>query len=91
MKEIKTCSRFRKDMKRYVNQPTKVEKLYAIVSLLQRDEPIPKENKPHQLSGKYAGHWECHIEDDFLLIWIDEEANVVKLVRLGSHSALFKR
>lgn len=36
------------------------------------------------LSGDYAGHMECHVENDFLLIWIDDE--VVKLVRLGSHS-----
>ena len=32
---------------------------------------------------------ECHVEDDFLLIWIDEEANVIKLVRLGTHHELF--
>ena len=33
---------------------------------------------------------ECHIESDFLLIWIDEAARTVSLVRLGSHSELFK-
>jgi mRNA interferase YafQ len=32
---------------------------------------------------------ECHIESDFLLIWIDETANIIKLIRLGSHSELF--
>ena len=33
---------------------------------------------------------ECHIQNDFLLIWIDKDARTVKLVRLGSHSELFK-
>lgn len=32
---------------------------------------------------------ECHIEDDWLLIWFDKEEDVIKLVRLGSHSELF--
>ena len=54
---------------------------------LERCEDVPKEFKPHMLSGDYAGHMECHVENDFLLIWIDNE--VVKLVRLGSHSELF--
>jgi mRNA interferase YafQ len=30
---------------------------------------------------------ECHIEGDFLLIWIDGE--IIDLLRIGSHSELF--
>lgn len=41
------------------------------------------------LSGDYSGYMECHIENDFLLIWIDETTEIVKLVRIGSHSELF--
>jgi mRNA interferase YafQ len=33
---------------------------------------------------------ECHVENDMLLIWIDADENIIKLVRLGSHSELFK-
>ncbi|MGM9738449.1 MAG: type II toxin-antitoxin system mRNA interferase toxin, RelE/StbE family [Candidatus Cryptobacteroides sp.] len=32
---------------------------------------------------------ECHIQSDFLLIWIDEENQVIRLVRIGTHSELF--
>ncbi len=32
---------------------------------------------------------ECHVESDFLLIWIDEETDVIEIVRIGSHSELF--
>jgi mRNA interferase YafQ len=42
------------------------------------------------LLGEYKGCMECHIEGDFLLIWIDEETDTIELVRLGSHSELFK-
>ena len=33
---------------------------------------------------------ECHVENDLLLIWIGPEDNIITLVRLGSHSELFK-
>ena len=48
------------------------------------------EYRPHMLLGEYKGCMECHIEGDFLLIWIDEETDTIQLVRLGSHSELFK-
>ena len=38
---------------------------------------------------KNKGCMECHINSDFLLIWIDEARDIIELVRLGSHSELF--
>lgn len=87
MRKVKSGGQFRKDLKRYRNDAAKLANLFYIVGFLERGENIPKEFKPHMLSGDYAGHMECHVENDFLLIWIDDE--VVKLVRLGSHSELF--
>lgn len=31
------------------------------------------------------------IESDFLLIWIDEKSNQIRLTRLESHAELFKK
>ena len=45
---------------------------------------------PHPLSGKYKGCLECHINGDFLLIWYDKNSDIIELVRLGSHSELFR-
>lgn len=33
---------------------------------------------------------ECHVENDTLLIWIDENENLIRLIRFGSHSELFR-
>jgi mRNA interferase YafQ len=33
---------------------------------------------------------ECHIEGDFLLIWLDEYSDIIEILRLGSHSELFR-
>ena len=90
MKELKATSQFKKDLKRYQNQPKKIEKLKVVLGYLQQGPCIPQEYKPHRLLGNYKDYMECHIESDTLLIWLDENTNVVKLIRLGTHSELFK-
>lgn len=89
MKELKPTSQYKKDYKRFRNNPKKLEKLFDILELIRQEKPIPEENRPHPLTGDYAGHMECHIEGDFLLIWFDPHSDVISLVRLGSHSELF--
>lgn len=89
MKQLKPSTRFKKDYKKYRNNPAKKVKLFKILSLLENELPIPAEFKPHMLTGNCAGYMECHIESDFLLIWLDPETDQIDLVRLGSHSELF--
>ena len=89
MKELKPTSQYKKDYKQFRNNPKKLEKLFDILELLRQEKAIPEENRPHPLTGDYAGHMECHIEGDFLLIWFDPHSDVISLVRLGSHSELF--
>ena len=89
MKVLQPTTQFRKDLKRYRNQPKKLEALKEILNKWMNEEPIPDKYYPHPLYGDYKGCMECHIQGDFLLIWFDEATNVVELVRLGSHSELF--
>jgi mRNA interferase YafQ len=90
MRELKITSQFKKDLKKDQNQPRKVAKLKVVLSYLQQGVAIPQEYKPHKLLGDYKDCMECHIESDTLLIWFDENTNVVKLLRLGTHSELFR-
>ena len=89
MKKLIPTTKFKKDYKRYRNNPKKVEKLFEILRKLEQEEPLPPENKPHPLTGNYSGHMECHIESDYLLIWFDPATDEIELVRLSSHSELF--
>ena len=89
MKKLKATSKYKKDYKRFRNQPNKIKKLVEVLTLLQNEIPIPEEYRLHMLTGDYAGFMECHIEGDFLLIWLDPETDQIDLVRLGSHSELF--
>jgi len=90
MKTLKYSSSFKKDLKRYKNNPKKISELEEILHFLEDTGMVPAEYDPHYLKGNYSGCMECHIEDDYLLIWIDENLDLIRLIRLGSHSELFK-
>jgi len=46
--------------------------------------------QPHMLHDKYAGCWECHIEDDWLLIWRQNDKQLTLLLTdTGTHTYLF--
>lgn len=88
-KKLKQSTQFKKDLKKYIHQPSKLLALKKVTVALEKTGAVPKEYKPHMLSGNYKGFMECHVEDDFLLIWIDESNNIIKLVSLGTHHELF--
>lgn len=86
-------TQFKKDSKKYFKNPVKYKKVRDCLIFLEKGgvDAIPGNMKPHKLSGNWAGYWECHIEGNLLIIWQqDSNPNEVYLVRLGSHSELFK-
>lgn len=89
MRKLKQTSQFKKDLKRIQNNPKKVASLQTVLELLQTTGTVPQEYKLHLLIGDYKGYMECHVENDLLLIWFDENKELIKLIRLGTHSELF--
>ena len=89
MYELKMTGQFKKDLKRIQNNPKKIEHLKTVLNFLKETGVIPEIYNPHKLTGNYSGFMECHVESDLLLIWLDENENILKPVRLGSHSELF--
>ena len=90
MWELTYSTQFKKDLKRFKRQPSKLEALRIVLIQLVNNGSVDASYKPHMLSGEYAGCMECHIQNDFLLVWLDTDSNTIKLIRLGSHSELFK-
>jgi mRNA interferase YafQ len=66
----------------------------ALMLLIANDAPLGPEWKDHPLKGEWAGHRECHIGGDFLLIYkLDEatgQSGGIVFVRAGTHSELFR-
>lgn len=91
MKTLHPSSQFKKDVKRIKNNPRKLEKLQEVLKMLATEVQLPEKYKSHMLTGNYKDCMECHIEGDFLLIWLDDEKQSIDLLRLGSHSELFEK
>jgi mRNA interferase YafQ len=64
----------------------------VMLLLIERVEPLGPEWKDHPLKGQWAGHRECHVGGDFLLIYAlseDQRRDQVVFVRAGTHAELF--
>lgn len=86
--EIRATSAFERDLRRLAKQGKNLDKMEAVVNLLQAQQPLPPRCRPHPLRGEWKGHWDCHVEPDWILLYkITNEALI--LVRTGSHSDLF--
>lgn len=88
--ELRTTTAFEKDLRRVTRQGKKIDKLEAIVDLLQQEQPLPARCRAHRLRGNWTGHWDCHIEPDWLLLYC-LTGELLILVRTGSHAELFDR
>jgi mRNA interferase YafQ len=88
MRRVTQRRRFRDDLKRQKRRGKDIGDLIAAVELLAEHGTLPTAYRPHKLSGAWSGVWECHIEPDWLLIYVvtDEE---VLLIRTGTHADLF--
>jgi mRNA interferase YafQ len=86
-----TVAQFERDLKKAKKQHKPLEKLKKIMQLLVEGKPLDPKYLDHSLQGNWKGARECHIENDWLLIYrIMKARNEIWFERLGSHSELFK-
>lgn len=91
MKKIVRTGQFKKDYKKLVRQGKDIRELKAIVTKLSKGEKLPPQNKDHKLTGRLGKYRDCHIQSDWILIYqINKKEQELILVRMGSHSELFK-
>ena len=83
------ASSFKVDFKKLNNDDK--EKLKHVLMILINNESLEERHKNHPLIGNYNGSMECHIKPDLLLIYkFNTVLNELQLIRIGSHSQLFK-
>lgn len=89
-REIVWTTKFKKDYKLAIKRHLEINLLDDIIRALSQGETLPEKNKDHELSGNWAGHRECHIQPDWLLVYrIDDDILVLTLTRTGTHSDIF--
>ncbi len=90
MYEIVATNQFSKYYKQCIKRKYSILLLDKIIVELAETGTVPPNHKPHILSGKLQGYWECHIKPDWLLIWIkNEDQKTITLIGTGTHSDLF--
>ena len=90
MYSIKFTSKFKKDVKRCQKRGYDLNLLREVVDILATTGKLPPKYKPHQLSGNYKNRMECHIQPDWLLVWIQNDKELILLFTdTGTHSDLF--
>jgi mRNA interferase YafQ len=60
------------------------------LEMIASGKQLPAAFRDHALRGEYKGFRECHIRGDLLLVYqLDEQAGILDLVDIGTHSQLF--
>lgn len=82
---------FKRNVKKCVKRGYDLTLLQNVISILQMKGELPKEYSPHKLMGNYKGYWECHVMPDWLLLWKQNDKELIlTLYKTGTHSDIFQ-
>ena len=87
--KLQISTKFRKDYKRIKKRGYNLSLLQDILDKLCAKEPLEPKHRDHALSGSYKGFRECHIQPDWLLIYmLEDDILTLTLVDTGTHTDL---
>lgn len=87
MLELIVTSQFKKDLKRVRKQGKDLNLLQNVLQMLLDENELDVKYRDHALTGNYAGFRECHIQPDWLLVYmINHNELILTASRTGSHS-----
>jgi mRNA interferase YafQ len=87
---VEVTNSFKKDFVDCYHKGLDVGLLIKAVEILAVEGKLPQEYKPHILHNKYQSYMECHIRPDWLLIWKqDDEQLILLLTNTGTHAHIF--
>jgi mRNA interferase YafQ len=82
------ASKFKKDYKLAIKRGNDIALLDSVITDLINEKPLSKRYKDHLLVGQYKGCHECHLLNDWLLVY-QLSSDTVVFERVGCHSDLF--
>ena len=87
---VRFSSQFKKSYKLCKRRGLDISLINEAMHILGEQGSLPEKYKPHILSGRYAGIWECHIQQNWLMLWKQNDNELtLLLLNTGSHSDLF--
>ena len=89
--KIKYSGTFKKSYKLCKRRGYDMSLLQEAISILAEEGELPSKYKAHILSGRLDGIWECHLDSNWLLLWIKEDREMTMLfLDTGTHSDVLK-
>lgn len=87
--KVKFTSKFKKSLKLSKKRGLDISLLESVVQKLKLRIKLEEKYNDHGLKGNLKGFRECHIQPDWLLIYlIEDDILTLTLVDTGSHSDL---
>jgi mRNA interferase YafQ len=81
---------FKKQFKLAEKRGRDLGKLREVMDMIINEQPLPPERNNHPLHGEWEGSLDCHIQGDWVLIYIiNPVERTVTFLHTGSHSDLF--
>ena len=88
--DIIWTNRFVRDYKLAIRRGRDISLLDDVIRKLATGCPLATRNRDHALTGMWRGYRECHILNDWLLVYkVENDLLVLTLSRTGTHSDLF--
>jgi mRNA interferase YafQ len=87
--EATPTAKFKQDVERQRKRGKDAAKLRAVIELLRHHRPLEPRHKDHPLAGEWKEYRDCHVQPDWLLIYMREGRKPI-LARTGTHSDLFR-
>ena len=92
MYQVKFTAAYKKSYKLMKKRGLDLSLLDEVVDLLRQGKRLNEKYRDHALSGNFVGFRECHIQPDWLLVYlIENDVLTLTLVDTGSHSDIFKK
>ncbi len=92
MYQVKYTNAFKKSYKRAKKRGLDMTILESVIDTLRQGKELDTKYKPHALKGNFIGYHECHLQPDWLLIYlIEDDILTLTLADTGTHSDLFQK
>ena len=87
---VKYSTLFKKSYRKCIKRGCDSELFRKAITILADTGTLPKEYRHHPLKGKYKGCMECHLTPDWLLVWKQNDKELVLILAdTGTHQDIF--
>ena len=87
---VKFTTAYKKGYKRAKKRGLNMDLLDEVVDVLRNGEKLDAKYHDHALHGYFEGFRECHIQPDWLLVYlVEDDILTLTLTDTGTHSDIF--